>query len=443
MASSASSNSHMDGEITPAIGPTACRSWQGAERDARPAFEFLDRLGLVGGQPLENHRADQRAAQRAGGPANSIGGPAWQNSPGRSPSASPAGRTSIEHAHERPACVPPPVRWPPTVGGRPARRAAAAGTVDVAGIADRGPEVDGEHVDRLRPQRIGEQVDAGADDLGVGPAEQVGGRGSVARLWCRASRPAGVEDVGRTFAARLLPAIAIEPGSPSGDRPSPASSAGAFAGVLRPVPFLRWNAAVTGRPAAASHRPAPRPRPPSSANTRTRPAATSAAAWRCRSCGSPAVPHNATTTDNVRAIAGGGVDRCAMAGANRPAGSGSAAMAEHDIEQQHGDVGVGCLLGEQLQPQRRVDHRVRPASGELVVPEVDHDVTQPRQHRPPVSGGGRRRANSGRSGMFERMSPSTAPATTMASSASVPPEYSPRSAPVRWLRAPRRCGDAS
>ena len=49
-------------------------------------------------------------------------------------------------------------------------------------------------------------------------------------------------------------------------------------------------------------------------------------------------------------------------------------VAQHHIEQDHRGGRVGRLGGEAFQPQRLVDHRVRPADGELVVAEVDHHV---------------------------------------------------------------------
>ena len=62
---------------------------------------------------------------------------------------------------------------------------------------------------------------------------------------------------------------------------------------------------------------------------------------------------------------------------------GLGAVAEHHVEQEHADLGVGRRPGELLEPQRRVDHRVRPAAGVLVVAEVDEGV--PGIRRPAIS----------------------------------------------------------
>ena len=73
--------------------------------------------------------------------------------------------------------------------------------------------------------------------------------------------------------------------------------------------------------------------------------------------------------------------RCGRHGPSRPdrvgqlgRGVGVGAVAEHQVEQQHPAARVGRLGGDPLQPQGRVDHRVRPAAGQLVVTEVDDQV---------------------------------------------------------------------
>ena len=72
-----------------------------------------------------------------------------------------------------------------------------------------------------------------------------------------------------------------------------------------------------------------------------------------------------------------------IAGANAAAGSGSAPWPRTTSSRITRDVRVGGLLGEQLEPDRRVDHRVRPAEGEGVVAEVDDDVPGTGQVREP------------------------------------------------------------
>ena len=84
--------------------------------------------------------------------------------------------------------------------------------------------------------------------------------------------------------------------------------------------------------------------------------------------------------DGQRALGPCGVQR----GHERPGRVGIGAVPEDDVEQQHrGLVRVGQRL-QGLEAQRRVDHRVRAAHGQGVVPEVDDDVTRGGQVRPEV-----------------------------------------------------------
>jgi hypothetical protein len=80
-----------------------------------------------------------------------------------------------------------------------------------------------------------------------------------------------------------------------------------------------------------------------------------------------------------------------------PGRVGVRAVAEDDIEQDRRDVGAERLLPHDLPAGGRVDHRVRPALGVLLLAEVQADV------RP-----GRRAASPSvrRSGMFEYTGPS-------------------------------------
>ena len=61
---SSTTNIHIDGLTTPAIGPTAPWWWQGSS--GAVAQQPLGVLGRFG-QALEQRRADERAAHRAGG----------------------------------------------------------------------------------------------------------------------------------------------------------------------------------------------------------------------------------------------------------------------------------------------------------------------------------------------------------------------------------------
>jgi hypothetical protein len=56
------------------------------------------------------------------------------------------------------------------------------------------------------------------------------------------------------------------------------------------------------------------------------------------------------------------------------------AVAEHDVEQHHADVRVGGLAAQALGAQRRVDHRMRAALGELVLAEVHERVASALVH---------------------------------------------------------------
>ena len=47
------------------------------------------------------------------------------------------------------------------------------------------------------------------------------------------------------------------------------------------------------------------------------------------------------------------------------------AVAQHDVQEDHRQGGVPGLLPEQLEPGRRVDHRVRHAAGVLLRAEVE------------------------------------------------------------------------
>ena len=98
----------------------------------------------------------------------------------------------------------------------------------------------------------------------------------------------------------------------------------------------------------------------------TAPAASSRARWSSSPCGSPAAPHERDDHVQVVARAEGGLDRRRQVGGRVRVG----AVAEHDVEQQHGHRVVLRRGGELLDPQRRIDHRVSAALGVLVVAEV-------------------------------------------------------------------------
>ena len=59
------------------------------------------------------------------------------------------------------------------------------------------------------------------------------------------------------------------------------------------------------------------------------------------------------------------------------------AVAEHDVEEDHGCRGVVRLPPDVLDPRRWVEHRVGPAPGELLLAEVEADVRAVRGRRGP------------------------------------------------------------
>ena len=322
----------MDGEITPAIGPTACRSWHGPMLMPSPGFEFRYGLGLVVGQSLEDQRADQRAAQRPGRPvAKSIGGPAWQNSPFRSPRASRAGRTSTSWA--RTASI---------------RCAASC----VGGVA----------------ARVGEHRVQGGRNLGVVAVED-------RRAGSRRRRPRRPAPAARRRADRYRQQIT--------------------SGAVRRQQIDRFAHLSTVR----RFRPG-RPRP---AGPPARPRRPAARHWRRTPCaggdkrGRLSLPvlrvggGAAQRDDDRQDRAGSRGRRDRVRGSPAPAaaaGSGSAAWPRTTSSSMTRDVGIGGLLGQQVQPQRRVDHRVRPADGEFVIAEVDDHVAEPGQVRKTMSAAG-------------------------------------------------------
>ena len=151
------------------------------------------------------------------------------------------------------------------------------------------------------------------------------------------------------------------------------------------------------------------------------------AAHRERPCGSPSVPLSETTTGE-RPARPSAVRRARAA---RIAGElgrrvGVGAVAEHEVEEQHAARRVGGLGGDPLHPQRgSIIGCARPW---VSASSPKSMTTCPSSRR---SGP---RPRSGRSGMLDRMSPSSASATSIASSASVPPQKRPRSDAARGRR---------
>ena len=137
------------------------------------------------------------------------------------------------------------------------------------------------------------------------------------------------------------------------------------------------------------------------------PASASARTWRSRPCGSAAVPTTATTT---------GCRTAAIAGCEQRGRVGLGAVPEDDVEQDDRGLRVGGGAGQVLEPQRRVDHRVRPAGGVGVVAEV-HEACGRRRRRAPRSRsawprrpGCRRRTGRAGAGRWTALRPSRSPA---------------------------------
>ena len=85
------------------------------------------------------------------------------------------------------------------------------------------------------------------------------------------------------------------------------------------------------------------------------PASRSDASWRGRSCGSPAVPHTEPTRARSRPRL------CPELASSRVASSlagSGCAVAQHDVEQDHGHLRICGLLQDPLPAQRLVDHGV-------------------------------------------------------------------------------------
>ena len=151
---SRSSNTHIDGVTTPAIGPTARRWWQGSS--AIPDAVGEPPLGLLGVAASPSNSIAPISAPRSGPDARSqsIGGPACRNCP-RSQPERLAGRAYVDQlgararASARPRCALASARrGSASTRGElvlGARRAAAASRRASTG-------------DRLRGERVGEQV---------------------------------------------------------------------------------------------------------------------------------------------------------------------------------------------------------------------------------------------------------------------------------------------
>ena len=134
-----------------------------------------------------------------------------------------------------------------------------------------------------------------------------------------------------------------------------------------------------------------------------------------RPCGSAAVPTTATTTGWSRPRRSPG--RAAAAG------SGSAPWPSTTSSRITPVRGSAAARARCVEPQRRVDHRVRPARGAGRRRRSRPSCARRWRARRP----GRRRGELGVSGMLLRIGPSSSVAISIASSHSVPPTNRPRS----------------
>ena len=221
MVGSSSTNIHIDGVTTPAIGPTAPRWWHGLERDRRAGLEERDRVLGVVDQALERGAAHQRAAQRAGGavPVDRRAGvqelaglEAEQLGRGRDVDER---RLDAEHRGQR-------LRVgvaAPRVGGH-------GGQVGL-GAGHRRAPVDAGDVDGLGGHGVGEQVGADADDVVgavvIGCLRAARRRGGWPRRWTggprRRPRPAARTCRSRSCGSAAVPTTRRPPaGGAAGDR---------------------------------------------------------------------------------------------------------------------------------------------------------------------------------------------------------------------------------
>ena len=134
-AGSSSTNIHIDGVTTPAIGPTARRWWHGLERDA-VAGARAARSASSGSsaRPSSSSAAHQRAAQRAGGAVPVDRRPGVQELPAleaerlaRPGATSTSSAPAAEHPLERRA------RWRRRAAGRRRRVARSASVPGIGG----------------------------------------------------------------------------------------------------------------------------------------------------------------------------------------------------------------------------------------------------------------------------------------------------------------------
>ena len=89
--------------------------------------------------------------------------------------------------------------------------------------------------------------------------------------------------------------------------------------------------------------------------------------------GSASVPHTEATTARPRPAAAAAACAALDGRHEAPAGSAWLAVAEDDVEQDHGGRRIGRRRPRSCSLRNaEVDHRVRPAHGVLVVAEVDH-----------------------------------------------------------------------
>ena len=149
------------------------------------------------------------------------------------------------------------------------------------------------------------------------------------------------------------------------------------------------------------------------------PASARACADRSSPCGSEVVPVTETTTGRSRPAAAA-VSR-ALRTAAASSGAGSAWAPWPRTRSRRSTPHVGSAASRAIRSRRSDGSIIGCARPRVIVSSPKSTTTWPGSRRSAP------RARSGRSGMLERMSPSTSPATSIASSASVPPQKSPRS----------------
>ena len=371
------------GLMTPAIGPTASRWWHGSSVMPSPFSSLASASSAVSASPSKSIAPISAPLSGPEARANSMGGPACRNVPFSRPSASPAGRTSTKSAPPRPPCARTPAGWPPRRRGS-ARTAARSRSVPCSG---------GCHAVSVTGTACARIDSANRATPAVAIV-----RSAVSRPFSSPERPPP-----RTF-SRMPYAAELAPDT---------GAAGAW-------PRMETACLV----AAALDRKTEAP------------ASRRAVALRLSPCGSPGVPLMDTMTGSVRPSASAAARAARIASASSGAGSGCAPWPSTRSRSRTPHVASAASAAMR---SSRSDGSIIGCARPWVIESSPKSMT--------TCPGSRRsgpRARSGRSGVLDRMSPRVSPATSIASSASVPPQKSPLSDdPVAAGCSASQCGHST